>query len=395
MMVLRRFAACVLIVLSLSAYGKTTPEKSSPAKTKNSMTDILDNFISLKKFLVSDEEFQDPHNAAEISTYLKNLDRAVQKTAHDPILNQENFKFSREVLEDHIHETERVFRLGNKSYARWMMNSTLGVCMSCHTQVPTTDREFTVFLRSDYFTSEFDKADFMFATKNFEGANQVYKSIVAGYPKIYYSSDKLEKSVQRDLIYQIRVKRDLLTAKQDVNDFLKNDKLPDFLVRNLKTWRDQLSLWITDGLPNIQDMKPKKIIEFAQAKTELTQNPFNSSDPLYISNLVVSGMLYDYLQKNSKSSITPDALYMLALIDRKLNYSIFYSLPDMYLKECILKFPENPIAMKCYREYEEEMIFGYTGSMGTNIPQEVLEDLKFLKNYVTSKGKSPLQRKAP
>ncbi len=50
---------------------------------------------------------------------------------------------------------------------------------------------------------------------------------------------------------------------------------------------------------------------------------------------------------------------------------------------------------KCYHEYEEEMVMGYTGSGGTNIPKEVLDDLKFLKSYVESNGKVPLKKSVP
>ena len=100
-------------------------------------------------------------------------------------------------------------------------------------------------------------------------------------------------------------------------------------------------------------------------------------------------------QKKPTSSSIPEVLYWLAVVDREMTNSIFYSFADLYLKECMLKFPESGTAMKCYKEYESEMIFGYTGSAGTNIPREVLEDLKYLKTFVESKGKVPLKRSIP
>lgn len=385
------------VLCSLVVYAKPSSQASSPPTTKESMHQFLDQFIGLKKYLVSDDEFQDPKNAGDIAIHLKNLAEAVKITKHDQILNQENFKFSRAVLEEHITETERVFRLGNKAYARWMTGSTLGICMSCHTQVPTRDYKFSIFLKSDYFTSDFDRAEFMYATKNFDGAVELYKGLIAGYPKNYQSADRLEKSIQRALIYHIRVKRDFTEARKDINEFLKNKELPEFLNRNLKVWDAELGNWSKRKLPAFDKMKPNELDQFVANNYtfDTNRNRANSWDPKYISNLVLSGYLNEYLQHHPAAQATPEILYWLSVMDREINHSAFYSFADMYLKECILRFPETPMAMKCYKEYEEEMIFGYAGSAGLNIPKEVRDDLKYLKSFVESKGKVPLKRSVP
>ncbi len=387
----------LILFFCVCARAENSLPKNSKNRTKESMAEFLDEFIGLKKYLVSDDEFQDPKNFVEISTHLKKLAKAVKKTSHDETLNQENFKFSREVLEDHVSETERVFRLGNKSYARWMTNSTLGICMSCHTQMPTDSRQFGIFFKANYFTSDFDQAEFMFATKNFEGANAIYQGLVTGFPKNNLSADRLEKSAQREILYLIRIKRDLVAAKSLLNKFRQNKQLPEFLLRNLDSWTEQISLWQEKKLPDLAKASSKEIVGFAEKNLSIdaNQSKVEASEPRFISNLVVSGILYEYLQKNPRSPDAPAILYWLAVIDREMTKSIFYNLADLYLKECMLKFPESPMAMKCYKEYEAEMVFGYTGSGGTNIPREILQDLKFLKSYVEAKGKSPLKRSVP
>ncbi len=387
----------IIVLINFGASAKTQAKVEDKIKTKESMSEFLDQFLGLKKHLVSDEEFQDPKNFSTISAHLKALSKAVKKTAHDPILNQENFKFSRDVLEDHVTETERVFQLGNKAYARWMTNSTLSICMSCHTQMPTQERLFAVFVKPNFFVSEFDQAEFMFATKNFSGASKAYRSLVVGYPKNALSQDKLEKCVQRELSYQLRIKRDFEAAKSAMVEFRKNKQLPEFLIRNLDAWTEQVGQWQKKKLPNVSTAKPEDIITFAKENLSIDANKSSivSSAPRFISNLVVSSTLYEHLQKKPNSSAAPENLYWLAVIDREMTNSTFSGLADLYLKECMLKFPESSMAMKCYKEYEEEMVFGYTGSGGTNIPREVLEDLKYLKAFVESKGKVPLKRSMP
>ncbi len=383
-----------LVLFNFASKAESKVDQNTLPATKSLMTEILNQFMGLKKYLVSDEEFQEPKNAAAISEHLKNLAATVKKTAHDPTLIKDNYKFSRDVLEDHVVETERVFRLGNKSYARWMTNSTLGICMSCHTQMPTTQRDVHVFMKSNNFSSKFDQAEFMFATKNFEGANKIYEKIITDFKKSDDGSSNLEKSIQRELAYHIRIKRDFAAAKALISEVQKNKQLPEFVTRNLSVWKDQIGKWQGIELPKVESGNSKDILKFTEERlsTKANHSGMESSDPRFISDLVVSGILYEYIQKVPTNSETPEVLYWLATIDRELNHSAFFSLADLYLKECMLKFPESPTAPKCYKEYSEEMILGYTGSAGTNIPIDVTNDLKFLKQFVDSKGKVPLKR---
>lgn len=395
-MSIKSTALILLVGFGLFSNAETLKEKAKAPETKTSMAEFLDQFMALKKYLISDEEFQDSKNSEDISMHLNDLVKAVKKTAHDPQLNQENFKFSRQTLEDHVTETERVFRLGNKAYARWMTNSTLGICMSCHTQMPTSGRNFSVFMKSDYITSEFDRAEFMFATKNFEGASQMYQKLISDYPKSNLSPDRLEKSVRRELAYQIRIKRDFNAANSLVESFKKNNDLPLFLKTNLKEWGEQLTQWKNKKLPVASEVSSEQLAKFAEQSLSVDLNKvrIGDADSNLIADLVVSSLLYEYLQKHP-SFESPDILYWLAVVDRELDRSVFYSLADLYLKECILKFPGTSMAGKCYKEYEKEMVLGYTGSAGTNVPIEVIQDLKFLKSFVESKGKVPLKIRKP
>ncbi|WP_455202270.1 hypothetical protein, partial [Kaarinaea lacus] len=75
------------------------------------------------------------------------------------------------------------------------------------------------------------------------------------------------------------------------------------------------------------------------------------------------------------------------IIDRSINYSFYYSLADMYLKECMLQYTSHPYAKKCYEEYESYIVFSYSGSRGTDIPDDVAQELKALKVRVFSAPK--------
>ena len=117
----------------------------------------------------------------------------------------------------------------------------------------------------------------------------------------------------------------------------------------------------------------------------------NTDSPKLVAFLKTSSVLYEYLQTHPKSAIVPDILYWLSICDRAVNNDFFFSLADLYLRECILSYPTNPVAKKCFKEYETETNAAYTGSGGTHIPAEVKLELSRLKELVDP---LPIQGKA-
>ncbi|MGE0633186.1 MAG: hypothetical protein AB7O96_12300 [Pseudobdellovibrionaceae bacterium] len=159
---MKKFSAILLtlwILISLSNVGASAAETKN-ANIKTVMNDLFVHLAALKKFIISEETFNDPKNELEITTHLQELEKAAKQTAHVPLLKQENFKFSQQVLKTQISEASRIFRLGNKPYARWMINSTISVCTSCHSQLPTKCRSYKEVDNLMIYTSDGDRADF-------------------------------------------------------------------------------------------------------------------------------------------------------------------------------------------------------------------------------------------
>lgn len=386
-----------IAIISLHVSAEKSMQKDTAVNTKKSMGLFLEQMLGLKKYLISDDEFKDPKNKDAIETHLHQLSTAIKKTKHDPTLIRENFKFSRQVLEDHVVDTERVFRMGNKSYARWMINSTLNICMSCHTQSPNSNRHFNELLDPKNFKSDFDRAEFLFTVKDFEGANSIYQNLIKKYVDSSSSAENLETAVQRQVGYFARITRDFSGAQVTLKKFLTNKLLPEFIKMNLLAWIEQFRKWEKITIPNPSKSTAEQIVSFAEKKL-LLDRPSSSlpaSDPRLVSNLIVSGVLFEYLKLNPQSPKTPDILYWLAICDRETTHTFFYSMADLYLRECISQFPENAVAKKCYKEYEANTILGYTGSAGTNLPTDVIMDLRRLKDLVETAGKLKSKKVSP
>lgn len=378
--------------------GTSTDEasKDGSKEVKSSMAAFLTQVIELKKYLVSEKEFRDPKNQVAIASHLKELVKEVKATRHSAMLNQENFKFSRHVLDQHVIDTERVFNQGDKSYARWMMNSTLNICMECHTQTRTENYPFKALQDVTGFRSDFDRAEFLFAIRDFEKANPIYERLIEKYPKSSIDVLSLETALKRQVAYYARVKRDLPAGRALLKGFLKNKNLPKVLQANIKVWMAEFQRWEKLKLPDPVKATTPEILAFAEKNLKVEPPPERllSSDPRLISDLVISGILFEHLKTHLQADQTADLLYWIAVCDREVNNTFFYSLADLYLRECMTKYPEKPIAAKCFTEYENNTILGYTGSSGTHVPPEVREDLRQLKGVIDRKGK-PEMGKSP
>ncbi len=383
----------IFLVLSFNLNLQAETIKNKKPETKELMQQFLKQLTQLKEYFVSEEKFNDQKNHDKIANYLKDFSTLAKQTIHDPVLNQENFKFSRYVLEEHIGDTERVFRLGNKSYARRKIASTISVCMSCHTQMPSDSRSFKNFSDLKSFPSINEKAEFLFATRSFDEASKMFNKIIVNYSK-KTTTMQLEDALKRQLVYYSRIKKNPTEAISVFKKYQKNKELPKYLQESLAAWISQFEKWSTQADLDPKSATDKEILSFVQSKIDekSSMDQVDSTNPNLVSYLRVSGLLFEYLQHHPESKATPEILYWLSICDRSMNNTLFYSLSDLYLRECILKYSDQPIAKKCYKEYEAETIWGYTGTLGTDLPKEVKSDLDYLKEIVESNGKNNIQR---
>jgi hypothetical protein len=113
----------------------------------------------------------------------------------------------------------------------------------------------------------------------------------------------------------------------------------------------------------------------------------HSADILY---LRASNVFYDLIQKAPAGKHISQALMMQGICNEVLSPRGFEDLHRLYYESCIRKSPHSPIAMDCYRRYEQSTILSYTGSAGTALPEEIKQKLLDLFTLSISKG-SPEQ----
>lgn len=374
-----RSLAFLLFLVSISFY--TVHGKQKPLKEV--MDGIEYRIKRLSRYMFSDKAFKNKKNEGVISGHLMGLKGYGKHLPEHPQIKAMGYHLSGKVFKQQITEADRLFKGGNKEFARHALVSSLSICMSCHTQLPSASRvrwDFPMRKNGD----SFQRAELLYATWSFNIALSIYGKLLSKYPA-QISSWQAEVALKRIVAYYARVKRDPKGGAARLKRVLRNKKLPEYLQDNIKAWIAAFDKWGKQpkfDVANANDAKIKKLIKTVLAP-ELGSNSWQKADnPKVVTYLRISGILFQYLQSHPKSQLTPEILLALAQAERRVNPNFFYSLADAYLKECIKKFPKSSPAKKCYQEYEDHVTMGYSGSGGINIPPDVKKELDSLKAMV-------------
>lgn len=361
----------------------------SHAEVKTYMDKMLMEIFTLKPFIVSEADFKDPKNSVAISASLKNMAELSDKVTHEDKIRKTGFAVPSQVLSHQFHEIEHIYRVGNKDYSLWMLRSTLSVCMSCHTQLPSTSTKFDLGNKNNFLAKAFDEAEFLFIVRNFDKAIPLYDKVINSYPDNGATAEQIDKSLSRKAYYFIRVKQNLKDFVKSLEKNARNRSLPT-------DQRQRVASYIAkakkmdgkDTFPQFTAQQTEELRAYAesQLKSELN-GEFTYTPDRDVEYLVVSSVLYSFLDKNPDTAIKPDILYWLSYCERRFDQQAFYSLPELYLKQCVNDFPKSSAAPACFKEYKELITAAYTGSSGTHMPADVKKELKSMQNKISKAKK--------
>jgi hypothetical protein len=225
----------------------------------------------------------------------------------------------------------------------------------------------------------FDNANFFFLIRRYDFALNQFEKLIRGYPTSGVSSDQLNEVFRRRLAIYVRVLRNPKLGVLALKEDLKNTKLPRDTRQNVLEWisaLEKLSLEPTD----VSEWKTPALIAYVNKKLPFQANrKMPTSDPQLITMLYLSGLLYERLYKEPSGPYTQELLYNLAICERSLAPVIWYSISEIYLKECVVKFPRQPFSKKCFDAYEDGMRERF---MGRTPPESIRQSIEALRSYL-------------
>lgn len=382
----------LLALLSIQSFSMTGPEEKKT--TREVMNKALSSFVNLQPYIHDSNKFYDKKNDEYINVQLQNIIDVFKSGAHNPKLNAPGFKPSFDTIGVYLNATKAAFNSPHKGFARNRLQSLSGLCMSCHTQLAAQgSSRFSSSLkavRRDSFENDFEYAEFLFLLRDFTASARYYERVLDDVKSVDLKSkksstfnfDNYKRALQRLVTINIKISYKPDVALRYIEKYATDRLLPPIVREDFVNWTSQ----IKDLQKNYQPWNVANADELMRFEKKylggLDEEGLGdgASD---MKLLALTGVLTKFLNFKPNSKEAPRALYWLGIAEERLNFSFFYSLGEMYLKECVERYPKHAYAKKCYQKYEEIITTGFSGSAGTDIPSDEQKELNRLKSLIS------------
>jgi hypothetical protein len=187
------------------------------------------------------------------------------------------------------------------------------------------------------------------------------------------------------LLIDLKVLKNPKDMKTLTVHYLTKKQLPEEVKNSLKSWNSRLKFWQkkSDFVAGIKN--EKQLDFFFQDVVEPLHKVASYDDQYDVDFLLISGLLSNYLFENPESPKAAELNYHLGWAEKFLKREQFFGSGDRFLKQCIRRYPTNPVAKKCLEEYRESVNFEFSGSAGTSIPLEIQNEIEDLQGLIKKK----------
>lgn len=339
-------------------------------------------------FITDRDKFMEKKNENIISTKIADLQTAFKTAKHDTLLKEDLFAPSYALINDHITDSFQAFKKGDKDYAHWRLKETTSLCLDCHTRMPPSH------------PSSFQNGDLTIDKSKFENSYNlgIAQLIVRRYVDAKESfirniDEKLIKKEPNDLMLSFKqvllidtkVLKNPDNLGKFLNEYSSKKDLPEDVKARIAAWNKGLKHWkgskfLKEKLTSDQEVEKLINDELAPLKKKITYIDGHDVDLL-----LSSGLLSNYLFENPQSKMAPEIIYWIGWSEKYLKRENFFSSGDLFLKQCIKRYPKSAIARKCLEEYRDSVEFEFSGSSGTNIPQDIKKELNDLESQIKKK----------
>lgn len=352
------------------------------------MNRTFSSVMELLPFILDDKEFHEKKNHEKINTALKDLNKAFKNAGHDSLLKHDLFAPSYSLVLQNLQEGQKAFTKNKKEHSRWLVRETIALCMDCHTRLPTSH------------TSSFQNGEIAFDKSIFKDKYDlgIGYLIVRRYvdAKDNFTQSIQDKIIKKDfadlilpfqqiLLIETKINKDPAKMVSIIDWYLEKKNLPADVSEELVSWKKRLVIW-KDEKSSGDPKNEEELIKFINRRLKpLKDDSFNNS--YKVDYLIASGVLAHFYFENQTSTMAPELNYWLGWMEKRLKRDEFMSSGDLFLKQCIKRYPKHPVAKDCLEEYKESLMFDFSGSSGTHIPRDLQNELDQLIDSVEGKKK--------
>lgn len=364
----------LLLFPSQVILAQAPDQKPATSVVPETMKKAYGAFKALQPFISDRNSFAAPENEPEI---IKNLEKLQanfhsldkKRTGYE---SDPTFETSLELAEELIDSSLVRFKQGNKRWVLWRLRTLSSHCYSCHAtheiDAGFHDEETEKNLPED----EYIRGEFYLASRQFDKASRAFLRAAVDESEETETLDALRKW----LTITTRIQADPKVAIRQLKQVVQLTSLTAHEVETIKAWLVSLTRWLKE--------KPSDLSQLEKAELLITESA-EPDDPAFeaggtVELLRASGMLHRRLDESGLSKEEHrKSLYLLGLAYSKMPQFFINELPEVYLEQVIRAYPGSEEAKKAHKLYYDIIVDGFTGSSGTNIPDDVQAKLDFLE----------------
>jgi len=387
----------IFLALILVSHGALSRAFSVDPKTSNQqtqakavMSNVYRSFVKVIPYIYSSSEkveiLKTLSHKKEKEALIKNLidlSSFFKSARHTNFFQRPGFRPSLETINEHLDETIILLNSNNFLFAQKRLNAMTSLCVSCHSQLSDSmsKNSFGAAIKQEgrnRFESDYAYANYLFLVRRFSESKIYFEKAIENSlnKDTLFAKNEINSSLQKMITIDTKIKFNYKIAQDLLAKYEKDQRIPSLTKATLQQWSHSLIAWRDFDINSVKSIKDFISLHLTPIETKKEKVEIGQED---MTLLISSGVLSNYLADNSLTNQTPEILYWLSIAERRLSQTYFFSLSDLYLKDCIKRYPSSPIAKKCYQEYADNLEAGYSGSAGTVIPQEEKTELLKLK----------------
>lgn len=371
---------CILVLWiglgSMLSVAQDAPEESVRARMRGI-------FRALKTgFLVSLDpaEFQAEGNRERVLQSLDTITAEARQLERHGSATSPGFNLLSRSLADDASAAMELFEAGDFAGARYFLGRLTGHCFACHSRLPAATR---LDLSDDLFANpkvkslpRRERMTLAVAARRFETALTLGEEILGSTDESPASID-LSGTIDDYLKLVLRVRGDFSRAVRTLEQFGRRPDLPQYLSSYVESWLKAL-----DSIEYNLNSGDKLGLARSLIQHGQIQNRTPSDRKGLIHFVLASSLLHQFVESpDVKIKEQAEAYYLLGVIEASISHT-WPSEADFYLETSIRLAPDSPFAEDSYVLLEENLIAGYMGMAGGEIPQEITDFLHELRALI-------------
>ena len=375
----RRLVTLWLVSLLCVVQWLSVATVFADSQTRATMAEFYQSLRILLPLSVDEEQFTAASNRQAIRQSLATLRDGAHALKGHAGEGDVSTRYLSDRLTERIETAEARFERDDGRNARYLIRELTQVCVACHTKsTDPIDAPLSSAFVEEAALDDIDRlerAALFVATRQFDKALTLFETILADPSS---SPETLFEAAVNYLVVSIRVKENFRRPAGHLASLLNREDLWPSFEDDIKAWLVALSAFSGTGMPAAELPVARDIISNAR-QTALI--PY-SLEPM-VQYIVASQLLQQVVAKTTVSAEDlAEAYFLLGVTEYGIGYRHWLEQPENYLTNAIVVAPRSEHAALAYRLLEEQVIFGYTGSSGTHIPEDETRRLRRLRSLM-------------